>query len=87
MVELFFFPIQQSMKYRLYYWFKGASPDRMGGPWWYRDFEVPGKRTRFLSDTQDFLHAWAAEDGADLPNFDLLYQIKPPLGVEINYAE
>lgn len=23
---------------RIYFWFKGADPNRLGGAWWYKDF-------------------------------------------------
>jgi len=35
---------------RLYWWFKGADPKRIGGPWWCKDFETRDKALDHLED-------------------------------------
>lgn len=52
--------------YRLYFWFAGVSPDRIGGPWWHRDFKTEGARVDFLLVAQPFLCKYAMETGATL---------------------
>ena len=43
----------------LYYWIKGAPEDRMGGPWWHREFDDAFERDLFLVDLKPFLRAYA----------------------------
>lgn len=46
----------------LYYWISGASEDRMGGPWWHREFDDAFERDLFLLDLKPFLHAYCESD-------------------------
>ncbi len=71
---------------RLYYRFKGASVDRPGGAWWYKDF-FPGdegpyarpaeqRRAEHLSALRPFLAAYAETDGSEALERD--GRIEPP---------
>ena len=42
----------------LYYWISGAPADRMGGPWWHREFDSATEGELFLKDLKPFLHAY-----------------------------
>ena len=33
--------------FRLYYWLEGTPEDRIGGPWWYLDFESEHERREY----------------------------------------
>lgn len=46
----------------LYYWIKGAPEDRMGGPWWHREFDDATERQLFLDDLKPFLHAYCESE-------------------------
>ena len=54
------------MTYRFYYWFSGAPENRIGGPWWARDFDSETKMNEFKNTTLPFLCAWATEVGINL---------------------
>ena len=66
---------------RLYFWFKGATWDRPGGPWWYRDFESFEEMSRFFRDVKPFLlHArWIADK---FPEHDPM-DIQPPVSAVV----
>lgn len=65
---------------RLYFWFKGAPEYRIGGPWWYRDFETDEKLHGFLSDAFRFLKSYAITEGEELL---LAWNIRPPKSATI----
>jgi len=46
----------------LYYWIEGAPEDRMGGPWWHREFDDATERQLFLDDLKPFLYAYCESE-------------------------
>lgn len=70
------------MKYRLYYWFQGTPQSRVGGPWWYRDFDSGVERDSYLHDTKPFLHAYSMVDGQDLPKHPPM-EISPAIHLSV----
>lgn len=50
------------MTYRFYFWFKGVPKDRIGGPWWSRDFTNANDMWSFKCTALPFLHAYAIDD-------------------------
>lgn len=67
---------------RYYYWFKGASENRPGGPWWFRDFLCRADLDVFQQDVAGFLHAHTVEPLEGCPFHDPM-DIKPPGEYEI----
>ena len=62
------------MTYRVYYWIRGASANRPGGPWWYRDFPEHSNssgvlaRDIFIADIKPFLQDLYCMEGNSLPD-------------------
>jgi len=55
------------MPTRVYYWMKGAPPDRPGGPWWYKDFHSDIEAYVFISDLWQFTKDIRTLKAAQLP--------------------
>lgn len=47
--------------WRLYYYFKGTPIDRVGGPWWSRDFPAFQELEYYLETLRPFLQRYAIE--------------------------
>lgn len=50
---------------RLFYWFKGVQKDRIGGPWWARDFYEEAGINEFLQDVAPFLFKAVKAEGLE----------------------
>lgn len=48
--------------YRFYFWFQGVPENRIGGPWWSRDFNTLEKMLDFKKAMLPFLHAHTIDD-------------------------
>lgn len=70
------------MAYRIYYWFAGTDPHRIGGPWWYQDFNTKKERHGFLSAMRTFLYKYAVVEDKLLIHHDKM-KIKPPMSTAI----
>lgn len=64
------------MKHRLYYWFKGADPARIGGPWWCKDFDT----------REDALAHLADMGGAKIMHKALLAETQDPISYKVEYV-
>jgi len=72
-------PKVRPMKFRLFYWFRGAPKDRPGGPWWAMDFLSLAAREKFFNDIEPHLFKWVRVQGDNLPVLDPM-EIRPPRG-------
>ncbi len=55
------------MKYRVYYRYLGAPLERLGGPWWYRDFDSDTTRKQYIENFPDSVAEYRLLDSAELP--------------------
>jgi hypothetical protein len=68
---------------RLYWWFTDAPKDRVGGPWWHKDFDSvigPKGLNRFLDTLFPFIYAYSISE--NLPDLDPM-EIAPQEGDEV----
>jgi len=47
---------------RLYWWYRGAPANRVGGAWWYKDFLDLEELEKSLATIQPFLEAYAVSE-------------------------
>lgn len=69
----------------LYYWIQGAPEDRMGGPWWHREFDDAFERDLFLLDLKPFLHAYCEATDGHICKDSLCGRDTPPKRLTIIY--
>lgn len=69
----------------LYYWISGAPEDRMGGPWWHREFDSATERHLFLEDLKPFLHAYC--ESYDHTCENSCGRDTPPKEVQVIYTD
>lgn len=75
------------MTIRIYYWFKGTPGDRVGGPWWYKDFfgfEASDEFVAYKNDIYEFCEHIRSIRALDdkLPEHDPM-EIYPPSNARI----
>lgn len=63
---------------RLFYWIRGAPEDRIGGPWWVRDFRREDDLNRFLRDVGPFLVSAKRQTGVPPHVYPPIGDIYPP---------
>ena len=66
---------------RLYFWFKGTPANRVGGPWWYKDFSNTPVRRQFVNDARLFLEKAVTYDGKYIEHTSM--DIYPPKSQEV----
>ena len=73
------------MSYRFYFWFKGVPENRIGGPWWARDFATLDHMIDFKRAMLPFLYAWVFDDREYLEELDPM-NVRPRENLQVSFA-
>ena len=65
------------MRYRIYWWVRGTPEDRLGGPWWYKDFDSQLAQFAAVQFLRRFCEKVYMLSGTDMPKHKML-SIRPP---------
>lgn len=64
---------------RVFYWIKGAPANRIGGPWWYRDFSDFDEHVDFIRVVKPFCIKMFNQDSSMELQKQSQFDIKPSI--------